>query len=214
MICALSMRMMRVDYQSGSSELRSAISQDWLRFARFFPEMTFVPAPNMGGATAGWLKNLRVSAMILTGGEDIGLFPERDKTECAMLGYALVRKLPVLGVCRGAQLLNRHFGGADAAVSGHAAVRHNVQLTAGVLPEVNENIQEVNSYHNLGILSLGENLRLLAAAEDGAPEAFFHVSLPVIGVMWHPEREAVLTGLDAAIMDKFFKYAADAAEKG
>ena len=49
--------------------------------------------------------------------------------------------------------------------------------------------REVNSYHAYGILSAGDELRPLAEAPDESIEAFEHKRYPIVGIMWHPERE-------------------------
>lgn len=205
MRCAISMRMMRVAYPSGSEELRSALGQDWVRLIASFPSVTLVPVLNMGSSVSVFLDELDVSAVILSGGEDIGLFPARDETEYAMVEYALARRLPVLGVCRGAQLLNRHFGGIDAPVFGHVATRHEARFIPGILPGLDEMPREVNSYHRRAINVLGDNLLPVAVSPDASTEAFRHEFLPVWGVMWHPEREETPGAHDRIILSELFK---------
>ncbi|QCD54878.1 gamma-glutamyl-gamma-aminobutyrate hydrolase [Streptomyces hawaiiensis] len=121
--------------------------------------------------------------------------PERDAWELALIDAALAGGVPLLGICRGMQLLNVALGGTLAQhVDGHAEVvgvfgGHAVKpvpgsLYAGVVPEETF----VPTYHHQAVDRLGEGLVPSAYAADGTVEA---VELPsadwVLGVQWHPE---------------------------
>ncbi|MEU1851627.1 gamma-glutamyl-gamma-aminobutyrate hydrolase family protein [Streptomyces sp. NPDC019990] len=121
---------------------------------------------------------------------------ERDAWELALIDAALASGLPLLGICRGMQLLNVALGGTLAQhLEGHAEVvgvfgEHAVKpvpgtLYAAVVPEETS----VPSYHHQAVDRLGEGLVASAYAVDGTVEA---VELParegwVLGVQWHPE---------------------------
>lgn len=147
----------------------------------------------------------RCDGLILTGGEDVGIDPLRDRWERALFDAAVAADLPVLGICRGLQLLNVILGGTlvddlptdrPSDVSHRAADRasdHSHALTwasdvaqwearHGPVPRV------VNSVHHQGIDAVAPTLKPLAWAEDGLIEAVVHRDNPaVIGVQWHPE---------------------------
>ena len=121
--------------------------------------------------------------------------PERDAWELALNEAALATGLPLLGICRGMQLLNVALGGTLLQhIEGHAEVvgvfgGHAVKpvpgsLYAGVVPEETF----VPTYHHQAVDRLGEGLIPSAYAADGTVEA---VELPsadwVLGVQWHPE---------------------------
>ena len=121
--------------------------------------------------------------------------PERDAWELALIEAALATGLPLLGICRGMQLLNVALGGTLMQhIDGHAEVvgvfgGHAVKpvpgsLYAGVVPEETF----VPTYHHQAVDRLGEGLIPSAYAADGTVEA---VELPsadwVLGVQWHPE---------------------------
>ena len=120
------------------------------------------------------------SAIVLSGGNDIGLFSLRDKTEYLILDYALEKKIPVLGICRGMQIMSRWAGTKLKRVEGHIRKRHNLK---------GEIKKEVNSYHAYSIAECPKGFKILALSEDGEIEAIRHSSLPLEGWMWHPERE-------------------------
>ncbi|WP_179879094.1 MULTISPECIES: gamma-glutamyl-gamma-aminobutyrate hydrolase family protein [unclassified Streptomyces] len=121
--------------------------------------------------------------------------PERDAWELALIDAALAARVPLLGICRGMQLLNVALGGtlvqhidghaeAVGVFGGHAVKPVPGSLYAGVVPEETF----VPTYHHQAVDRLGEGLIPSAYAADGTVEA---VELPsadwVLGVQWHPE---------------------------
>ncbi len=133
--------------------------------------------------------------------ETVGTRPERDASELALLRAALDRRLPVLGVCRGMQLLNVARGGTleqhlpDAV--GHEGHRgppgvfaeHDVHLDGDAqVGRALDEVVAVRSYHHQGVARVGDGLRVTGRAPDGAVEALELDGLPfVVGVLWHPE---------------------------
>jgi putative glutamine amidotransferase len=182
----------RVDILADRPERRDALDQrliQWLALAGYVP----VPVPNQivgthqiesphfSEALIGWLECVGPSAILLSGGNDIGDCPERDQTECVLLEWAEDHRRPVLGICRGMQMLGTRAGVGLSSVVGHVRARHT--LVSDVLHG------EVNSYHNLSLSSCPPNWNVIARSEDGEIEAIRHVDLPWEGWMWHPERE-------------------------
>lgn len=184
----------RVDRVSGRSEIRDALDQElisWLVAASCIP----VPVPNTlplrendashPALTLGaWLQALSPSMIVLSGGNDIGEFPKRDATEAELLAWAEQSSTPVLGICRGMQMLGVRSGGELVPVSGHTRTYH-VLSDAG---SANSWPGRVNSFHDFGFLECPPSYVALARAEDGVIEAIRHASLPWEGWMWHPER--------------------------
>ncbi|MFC7843361.1 gamma-glutamyl-gamma-aminobutyrate hydrolase family protein [Streptomyces sp. NPDC057382] len=121
--------------------------------------------------------------------------PERDAWELALIDAALAAGVPLLGICRGMQLLNVALGGTLVQhIDGHAEVvgvfgGHTVKPVPGslygrVVPEETF----VPTYHHQAVDRLGEGLVPSAYAADGTVEAVELPSAPwVLGVQWHPE---------------------------
>lgn len=99
-----------------------------------------------------------------------------------------------MGICRGMQALNVFFGGTlYAYVPGHqvkgADILHDTRAV-GELAELVGTTPRVNSNHHQAICRLGRGLGVRQWAADGVIEGICHSRLPVLGVQWHPERQA------------------------
>ncbi|UTW05594.1 gamma-glutamyl-gamma-aminobutyrate hydrolase family protein (plasmid) [Amphritea atlantica] len=154
-----------------------------------------------------------LDALIIGGGDDISpehyggdlneqvrLDPERDQLEIDWINRALEGRMPLLGICRGAQLINVVLGGTL-----HSDIRHLRKLTynrAGLLPTkqvrldrashlaalCRTNRLRVNSLHHQAVKDTGEGLQVVGWDLDNFTQAIESTNgEPIIGVQWHPE---------------------------
>ncbi len=160
-------------------------------------------------------KGFEFHGLLLTGGGDIaegpyyetscgdleGIVEERDTLEFGLLERALLKNIPILGICRGMQILNVFLGGKlyrDLGCNGYE--KHNGTLENIILHQVkirpstilrDITCQEeviVNSFHHQGISVLSKELRAIAYSIDGVLEAFEKENPFILGLQWHPER--------------------------
>ena len=132
----------------------------------------------------------------------------RDAWELALIDAALAARVPLLGICRGMQLLNVALGGTLVQhIDGHAEVvgvfgRHSVKPVPGTrYAEIAPEEVSVPTYHHQSVDRLGSGLMPSAYAADGTVEA---VEVPsadcwVLGVQWHPEMADDLRVMQALV---------------
>jgi gamma-glutamyl-gamma-aminobutyrate hydrolase PuuD len=189
----------RVTVLLDREERRDAIDQRWFDF---FHQCDLLPIliPNHKTLAAKILNQTPVKGVLLTGGNDLisygGDAPERDSTELYLLQYCMEKNLPLLGVCRGMQLIQDHFGVKLAKVTNHVATIHKIKFQ-------NKEI-EVNSFHNFAALDSTEDLRIIGQSNDEVVEAIEHQHFPIQGIMWHPERNSPFQEFDINFVKSFF----------
>lgn len=155
----------------------------------------------------------RVDGLLIGGGDDIDvrlydqdvvletrLDPERDALELEALAMAEQRGLPVLGICRGAQILNVYYGGS-LVPDIHALFDDLPRMRTGlprkwITVRVDSRLHgmlgrerlRVNSLHHQAVDRLGRDLRAIARDDSGIIQAIENDNHPfLVGVQWHPE---------------------------
>jgi len=166
------------------------------------------------------------SSLLLTGGADIypefysdwsetgirnnnsvnDYIPERDGFEFKLIDYAIDSRIPVLGICRGMQLINCRLNGSlindietvrgvnHRKIADYEDRYHTVNVTSGTLLNeiTGEKTGTVNSSHHQGIDRMGEGLKISARSLDGIVEGFEWDETSgksfLLAVQWHPER--------------------------
>lgn len=171
------------------------------------------------------------AGLVLPGGGDIepALYGEEnrgsdgidravDDAQLALADAFIRAGKPVIGICKGLQILNVYFGGGLiqhlAVADAHRreegdAVHGCVSLPGTVSERLYGRRYAVNSAHHQALGRLGSGLRVTSAAEDGTVESVAHDTLPVFGVQWHPERmcfaKARTDTVDGAEVFRYFR---------
>ena len=139
-----------------------------------------------------WVNLMDIDAIILSGGNNIGEMIQRDLTENYLLHWAEENCIPVLGICRGMQMMGVFGNSSLVEVDGHVRTRHRLRFDSDkeLFPE------SVNSFHDQSLAGCPDAFEILATSEDGSLEAMAHKELPWEGWMWHPEREPLFSPID------------------
>ncbi len=185
----------RVDVIGDRAERRDALDQRWIALLQQ-AKLTPVIVPNNRHWVMDRLAAGTFDGLLLTGGNSLlkcgGEAPERDEVEQLLLSAALETGIPVLGICRGMQVILDHFGAELQPLTGHVAAEQTI--------EIDGKTTVVNSYHDWGTSEAPGVLDIWARAADGVIKAVRHKELPVWGVMWHPERIVPFRAADVALL--------------
>ena len=159
-----------------------------------------------------------VDGVILSGGYDVDpiywgeeissklgrIFPRRDNHELKIVKYALEMKKPILGICRGCQIINVAFGGSlyqDLSFIKDCYIKHSqsakpyepthsiITKEGSIIREIAGDRVRVNSFHHLAIKDLGRDLIATSYSSDGIVESIEYTQNGnfVFGVQFHPE---------------------------
>ena len=118
--------------------------------------------------------------------------PEIDEALMRAGRYALEHKKPMLGICKGNQLLNVLMGGSlyqDLSLKGPDCITHQIRVEEGTRLSklLGSGVCMTNSMHHQSVKELGKGLRASAYANDGIIEAIEDQEGLIVGVQWHPE---------------------------
>lgn len=208
----------RVDVIDSYGERRDCLDQAWTALLDDWSYQP-LPLPNTVRNPGDYLDSLDLDGLVLTSGNDLAHLedatqpaPERDEFEHAVVEWAIEQSIPILGVCRGLEFINDYFGGTLSTVEDHVATEHAVsfqsnsnEITGTEELTLPDEIQ-VNSYHDYGLTpeDVADDLQMLAVAPDGTVEAVTHPNYPILGIMWHPERDTPSTPVDHKLFDGLF----------
>ena len=187
------------------------------------PELTtaqskYVESLARAGASVRWVEladpekavavALECAGLLLPGGGDIrGPLPG---TESFLIDSFARSRRPILGICRGLQALNVHWGGTLRDIPGHQLPRGDLvhpTRAEGLMARLLGEAPAVTSCHHQAVDRLAPPLQAVQWSPDGVVEAAVHRQLPVLGVQWHPERQSYgLRRADAPGAEALFAY--------
>ena len=198
----------RVHEVSSYAEKRDALDQRWVDF---FLTINLMPVlvPNNIEYVEKLVTNSEIYGVLLTGGQSLekygGNVPERDEVEFYLLDWALKNNLPLLGVCRGMQVIQDFFNNELNVIENHVAVRHSLIVENDCrLSRIIKRYKDVNSFHNYGTKKISNKLKKIASSMDGVIMALEHQQKNIFGVMWHMERELPFSKIDQDLVKGIF----------
>ncbi len=172
--------------------------------------------------------------LVLTGGVDVvpelygdwadetvHVDSERDSVEYKLIDIALKKEIPILGICRGLQILNVYFGGTliidlkkfygrnHRAISDDEDRFHQIRLDedSKLRSFIKKQEGTVNSSHHQAADRIGDGLKVVARADDGTAEAIEgDGSHDIVAVQWHPERINFENPFSSGVLDLFNFY--------
>ena len=215
------------DYHAYVERLNARVAQS---AGAFSWDATRIASADVGTAALLSLTD-KADAIMIMGGEDLAParydgassyphqgqhFETADEAQIALVRRAVVRGTPLLGICRGLQVINVALGGTliqdlgDSTIHKNAGApveqlmhAHDVELVEGsrVARWLGSTTALVQSAHHQAVDRLGSELRVTGWAPDGVVEVIEHATAPIMGVQFHPEDRGAPAGQLARFLD-------------
>ena len=191
----------RVEIVESYGERRDCADQ---RISKFLTKCGFIPIPlpNDSIVAREIIESIEPCGIVLTGGNSLvkygGNAPEKDLVDKTLIALSIEKRIPLLGFCRGMESIFDYFNVNLEKIDGHIATKHEIFDNKG-------NKLIVNSYHNYACKHNScLDIDSLYKSKDGVIEMMQHKDYPIIGLMWHPEREIHYSTKDIKIFKDLF----------
>ena len=179
-----------------------SLSKDWYDYSN---KIGFNLIPWDYKIIPSLLRKKKIHGIILSGGND--LFNNhknkenkyRDMMEKKLIKYYLVKNIPILGTCRGFQLISSYLKSITKKCKNHVRKSHNLILAKSKF--IDFKILTVNSFHDFGVYDLSNNFDIISLHKDQSIEIAEHKSKKLLCLMFHPERH----NKTQSKIDKFMK---------
>ena len=185
-------------YKNKKNILYTKLDLDWYNYAN---KLKFNLIPLGYKTELAFLKKIKIHGIIFSGGNSLNKFEKkkenllRDEFEIKLFNYFKKKNIPILGVCRGMQLISDLNNIKLFKTKNHVTKGHIIKLD-------NNKIMNVNSYHTFLIKENSKNFKTFAQnKKDNSVEAMKHKKNKILCIMFHPER----TSKDQDKVDKIFK---------
>lgn len=193
----------RIDFVEDRNEYRDCLDQSLVKLIVSLGHIPLLISnvflqDNSVSFIEKYLNQFEPEGILISGGNDIGEFPERDKTEEYLYNWALKKNIPILGICRGMQLIGLLNGAKLKKVDGHVKISHKVVNT------LNDKVFEKNSYHDYSLSNCPKDFDIIYLSNDGEIESIKHKQKKIVGIMWHPEREKVFSEDDLNLIQEIY----------
>ena len=190
-------------------EIRESLDIAW---GKFFKEINIIPITlPINYDFEIYFKNINIEGILLTGGNDIDinqtntLSQKRDSFEKKLISYGIYHNIPILGVCRGMQMIATYFDARLKKIEGHINIKHTLKINkkSKYFQEL-DHLKTVNAFHNYTIDSINNDFIISARDEKNHIKAIEHKYLKIFGQMWHSEREKPFNSHELNLIYKFF----------
>jgi len=198
-LIAVSQSVVAVREPGGATRRQDVIDQSWAALLEAC-DCLALPVPNQPQSATRLLDEAPIDGVLLTCGNELtvngGDAPERDRTEFALVTHAIHNNLPVLGVGRGMQIIQRLFSVPLKKVDDHVSSTLEIKI--------NGRDEIVHSDHRYGAMATVPELKIWAHAQDGVVKAIENKKHNLTGIMWRPDRMHPFAESDIELIRKTF----------
>jgi len=199
----------RVDYIDNYKETRETLDVRYLELIKKLDYSPLILSYTMD--IEEYFKIFKVDGIFLSGGNDLYEWSNtkesrvRDIFEYKLIEYAIENSIPILGICRGMQVIANYFNSHFEKISNQVGINHLLKpnIKSKYFPILKE-IKKVNSYHNYAVKSISSDLIVSAHNDDDIIKAIEHRELKIFGHMWHPERYKKFEDVQLSLIKDFF----------